>query len=194
MGQPEGHRSEVAGERIRTPLRPGVTWKNAHGSITCMYMESSESAAHLPARNLSASWAQVAAIVAAVDATLDKWLADNYNIGLTEYRAVLHLSRASDRELRITELAKRVGLAQTSVTRLVGRLEDKGLAFRDTCPDDGRGVFAVLTDAGLDAVTEIREPYETKIRELLSDAGKQYPQLDLVDLDQSFEAISKLIS
>ena len=56
----------------------------------------------IPARTLSASWEQVAAIVAAVDATLGKWLVDNYNIGLTEYRAVLHLSRTSDRELRIT--------------------------------------------------------------------------------------------
>lgn len=176
------------------PLRPGVTWKNAHDSITCMYMEYSESVETPPARNLSASWAQVAAIVAAVDATLGKWLVDNYNIGLTEYRAVLHLSRTSDRELRITELANRVGLTQSSVTRLVGRMETKGLAFRDTCPDDGRGVFAVITDAGLDAVTEIREPYETKICELLSGAAKQYPQLDLVDLDQSFETISKLIS
>ena len=148
----------------------------------------------IPARTLSASWAQVAAIVAAVDATLGKWLLDNYNIGLTEYRAVLHLSRTSDRELRITELANRVGLTQSSVTRLVERMEAKGLAFRDTCPDDGRGVFAVITDAGLKVVTEIHEPYETKICELLSDAAKKYPQLNLVDLDQSFQTISKLIS
>ena len=147
----------------------------------------------IPARTLSASWEQVAAIVAAVDATLGKWLVDNYNIGLTEYRAVLHLSRTSDRELRITELANRVGLTQSSATRLVERMEAKGLAFRDTCPDDGRGVFAVITDAGLKVVAEIREPYETKICELLSDAAKQYPQLNLADLDQSFQTISKLI-
>lgn len=159
-----------------------------------MYMDSSDSAGGAPVRNLSAAWAQVAAIVAAVDTTLGKWLVDNYGIGLTEYRAVLHLSRASDRELRITELAHRVGLTQSSVTRLVGRMESKDLAFRDTCPDDGRGVYAVITDGGLEAVANIREPYEAKICELLSDAAKQYPQLDLVDLDRSFEAISKLAS
>ena len=107
---------------------------------------------------------------------------------------MLHLGRTSDRELRITELANRVGLTQSSATRLVERMEAKGLAFRDACPDDGRGVFAVITDAGLKAVTEIREPYETMICELLSDAAKKYPQLNLVDLDQSFQAISKLIS
>lgn len=160
----------------------------------CMYTETSDSGSSPPVRNLSAAWAQIAAIVAAVDATLGKWLVDKYGIGLTEYRAVLHLSRASDRELRITELAHRVGLTPSSVTRLVGRMESKGLAFRDTCPDDGRGVYAVITDGGLGAVSDIREPYEAKICELLSDAAKQYPQLDLADLDRSFEAISKLAS
>lgn len=159
----------------------------------CMYMETSEPL-EAPARSLSAAWAQVAAIVAAVDATLGKWLVANYGIGLTEYRAVLHLSRASDRELRITELAHRVGLNQSSATRLVGRMETKGLAFRDTCPDDGRGVYAVITDGGLNAAAEIREPYEAKICELLSGAAEQYPQLDLVRLDRSFDAISGLIS
>lgn len=147
----------------------------------------------IPDRTLSASWEQVTAIIAAVDTTLGKWLVDNYNIGLTDYRAMLHLSRASNRELRITELANRVGLTQSSVTRLVGRMETKGLAFRDNCPDDGRGVFAVITDAGLKVVAEIREPYESKICELLGDAAKKYPQLNLADLDHSFQAISKLI-
>lgn len=159
-----------------------------------MYMESVGVAGATPGRNLSAAWSQVAAIIAAVDATLGKWLIDEYGIGLTEYRAVLHLSRASDRELRISELASRVGLSQSSVTRLVGRMEDKGLAFRDTCPDDGRGVYAVATEKGLAAVDQIREPYEAKICDLLRGAGRQYPQLNLANLDRSFLTISQLIS
>ncbi len=145
-------------------------------------------------RNLSAAWSQVAAVATAVDATLGKWLMDTHSIGLTEYRAVLHLSRASDRELRINDLAQKVGLNQSSVTRLVGRLESKELAYRDTCPDDGRGVYAVITERGVDAVKEIREPYEAKICELLQNAAKQYPQLELAGLDRAFATIGKLIS
>lgn len=163
--------------------------------ITCMYMDySSDSAGAVRARDLSADWCQVAAVVASVDATLGKWLADSYGIGLTEYRAALLLGRASGNELRITELAHRVGLTQSSVTRLVGRMESKQLVVRDTCPDDGRGVYAVITDRGLNAIKEIREPYEAKICELLQNAAKQYPQLDITDLDHTFEAIGKLIS
>ena len=158
-----------------------------------MYMESSEQS-DATGRSLSAAWTQVVALVAAVDTTLGKWLVDNYSIGLTEYRAVLHLSRASDRELRISELAHKVGLNQSSATRLVGRLEDKGLAIRDTCPDDGRGVYAVATDKGFNSIAKIREPYEAKIRELLGGVAKQYPQLDLVNLNGSFRIIGTLIS
>lgn len=166
-----------------------------YDTITCMYMDSSfDSSGGVRTRDLSADWCQVAAVVAAVDTTLSKWLAENYGIGLTEYRAALLLGRASGNELRITELAHRVGLTQSSVTRLVGRMESKHLVVRDTCPDDGRGVYAVITDRGLDAIKEIREPYEAKICDLLQNAAKHYPQLDIVDLDHTFETIGKLIS
>lgn len=159
-----------------------------------MYMNSSEESDTPPARNLGTTWAQVAAVVGAVDATLGKWLLDSYGVGLTEYRAIQHLSKTPGHELRISELAHKVGLNQSSATRLVGRMEGKELAYRDTCPDDGRGVYAVITEKGLEAVAKIREPFEAKICKLLSNAAKQYPDLDLVDLDRSFETISKITS
>lgn len=158
-----------------------------------MYMETSDVRVDAT-RNLSAAWAQVAAVVSAVDSTLGRWLVDNYGVGLTDYRALLHLSRAPDRELRIHDLADKVGLNQSSATRLVGRLEGKGLVVRDTCPDDGRGVYAVITDPGVTAVDDIRAPYETKLCELLEGANAQFPLLDLAHLDRSFATIGTLIS
>ena len=145
------------------------------------------------AKNVSSSWAQVSAIVTAIDTTLGKWLLDNYGIGLTEHQALVHLSRTFRHELRITELAKRVGLNQSSVTRLVGRMETKKLAYRDTCPDDGRGVYAVITEHGLLLIREIKQPYEEKIGELLQNAARNFPQLNLTNLERSFHTISTLI-
>lgn len=156
--------------------------------------KSSESAGGTTTRNLSAAWTQISAVVTAVDATLGKWLMDNYGIGLTEYRALLHLSREPNRELRIRELANRVSLNQSSMTRLVGRIESKQLVYRDPCPDDARGVYTVITDSGLDVVKEIREPYEAKIRELLQNAAREYPQLNLAGLDLSINLINEVIS
>jgi DNA-binding MarR family transcriptional regulator len=144
--------------------------------------------------NLSSAWSQVAAVVSAVDTALSKWLTDTHNVGLTDYYAILHLSKASDRELRINDLAHRVGLNQSSATRLVGRLEAKGLAVRDTCPDDGRGVYAVITDHGMNVVNAISESYENKIGELLGTAAQEHPHLSLVDLDGAFGTIRKFMS
>ena len=78
---------------------------------------------------LKISWEQVAAAVSAIDTSIGKWLTAQYNIGLTEYRALEHISASPTHELRITELAQKLGLNQSSVTRLVGRMEDKNLAF-----------------------------------------------------------------
>lgn len=157
-----------------------------------MYIDSDSKAGAL--RNLTSAWSKVAAVVSEVDATLGKWLTDTYNIGLTDYQAALHLSKEPDRELRINELAARVHLNQSSATRLVGRLEAKGLAFRDTCPDDRRGVYAVITDQGVNVVNTIREPYEAKLSELLRRADQQHPHLNLTDLDRAFETVRKLVS
>ncbi|GAA4899696.1 MarR family transcriptional regulator [Streptomonospora salina] len=144
-------------------------------------------------RSLSAAWSEATAFVTAMDATLSRWLMETYGIGLADYRAMLHLSTASDRELRLNDLARKVGLNQSSVTRLVERLERKELIFRDTCPDDGRGVYAVITDRGVGTVDAIRDPYEGKIRELLQSATEEYPDLGRGDLGRAFEVIGSLI-
>ena len=143
---------------------------------------------------LKTSWEQVVAAVSAIDASIGKWLTVQYNIGLTEYRALEHISASPMHELRITELAQKLGLNQSSVTRLVGRMEDKNLAFRDTCPDDARGIFAVITDHGLETVTHIQTAYEAKIQEILKDATQQFPHLEGPSLSSAFQKVGRLIA
>lgn len=143
---------------------------------------------------LKTSWEQVVAAVSAIDASIGKWLTVQYNIGLTEYRALEHISASPTHELRITELAQKLGLNQSSVTRLVGRMEDKNLAFRDTCPDDARGIFAVITDHGLETVTHIQTAYEAKIQEILKDATQQFHHLEGPSLSSAFQKVGRLIA
>lgn len=157
-----------------------------------MRMQSSATkSAH--SSDLSSAWAQVAVFASAVDASLGKWLLDTYRIGLTEYRALAHLARAPDKELRVNDLAQKVDLNQSSVTRLVSRLEAKSLTRRDVCPDDGRGVYAVITEQGEKLVREVRSPYEERVRELLADVATHYPHLDLRQLSHALSEISQLI-
>ncbi|GLY64916.1 MarR family winged helix-turn-helix transcriptional regulator [Amycolatopsis taiwanensis] len=158
-----------------------------------MYKKTAGAKGDKPLHDLSRSWSQVAAFVSAVDAGLNKWLTTTYGIGLTEYRALVLLSRTPDKELRVNDLAQQVGLNQSSVTRLLSRLEDKGLTYRDTCPDDGRGIYAVIAERGEALLSEAGEPHQAKIQELLEGAAKRDPQLDQQELGRAFGAIGGLI-
>lgn len=142
---------------------------------------------------LGESWSHVAVFAAAVDANLDKWLTETYRLGLTEYRALGFLRVASDRELRVSELARRVGLNPSSVTRLVSRLESKGLAVRDVCADDGRGVYAVLSDRGEELVREIDESYGDRLRDVLSRPGVHFPDFDAEAVRSSLGDVRRLV-
>lgn len=136
-----------------------------------------------PGSAATVAWSTVAAFASAVDADLDKWLADRYRVGLTEFRALTFLRYASAKELRVSELSQRLGLNQSSVTRLVSRLETKGFAYRDVCEDDGRGVFAVLGEGGEALLREVQEPFEVRIRQVLGDVSAHFPHLSPGALD-----------
>ncbi|HLV57204.1 MAG TPA: MarR family transcriptional regulator [Actinotalea caeni] len=142
----------------------------------------------------SDTWARVATFATAVDGALDRWLAEHHRVGLSEYRALGLLVAAPAKELRIAELAHAVGLTSTSTTRLVSRLESKGLARRDLCEDDGRGVYAVVTDAGETLVREVRAPYEERLRAILTDPATVVPHLDVDTLGASLQEVAALVA
>ena len=65
----------------------------------------------------------------------------------------------------MAELADSVLLSRSGMTRLVDRLEREGLLARDTCTDDGRGCFAVLTDKGAEVLATARPTHLDGVRE-----------------------------
>lgn len=96
----------------------------------------------------SDSWLTLIQVVANVEADLGSILQARYGLGLSEYRALEVLVRSPNSELRMQELAAHLRLNQSSVSRLVERLERDGLTSRDLCPADKRGVYTVLTKEG----------------------------------------------
>ncbi|MGI9119800.1 MAG: MarR family winged helix-turn-helix transcriptional regulator [Acidimicrobiales bacterium] len=71
---------------------------------------------------------------------------------LTWFEILIRLARSPGQQLRMTELAAQASLSTSGVSRLVDRLEEVGLIRREACPSDRRGAFAVLTDAGVEAL------------------------------------------
>ena len=121
-------------------------------------------------------WDGVVTLHGRVENRLAKALQRQHGLGLSEYRALCRLSRAADGELRMQELADLIGLNQSSVSRLVARLEAAGLTRRDMCPKDRRGVYTVITDEGRAVQEKAAPTYATTLTEAL-DAAADDPNL-----------------
>jgi DNA-binding MarR family transcriptional regulator len=100
------------------------------------------------------------ALVRELDAELDA----AHGLPLSSYDVLIYLRAAPDRRLRMAELADSVLLSRSGVTRLVDRLEREGLIKRDACTDDGRGLFAVLTDKGEELLSRARPTHLAGVR------------------------------
>jgi DNA-binding MarR family transcriptional regulator len=85
---------------------------------------------------------------------LEAELAEAGHISLAQYDVLVQLTETPCGRLRMTELADRVLLSRSGITRLVDRLESEGLVRRERCPNDARGTFAVVTDLGVDRLRE----------------------------------------
>lgn len=129
----------------------------------------------------NAIWPSFVRMFSHVENYLAKALLRKHGLGLSEYRALQHLSTAKNSELRMQELAELLSLNQSSVTRLVGRLEAEGLTIRDLCPDDKRGIYTVLTKAGRERYNEAYPSYECFLAEALDDAGDVCNVKDIVE-------------
>jgi DNA-binding MarR family transcriptional regulator len=66
---------------------------------------------------------------------------------------------------RITALAGREGLAQPTTTLMVKRLEERGWVTRERDAADGRVVLVSLTEAGQEALEEVRADYRGALRD-----------------------------
>lgn len=79
------------------------------------------------------------------------------------YDVLVELDGAPDRRLRLHELADRVVLSRSGLTRLIDKLEAARLLRRAAAADDGRGALAVLTEKGRDALAQAWPIYSAGI-------------------------------
>jgi DNA-binding MarR family transcriptional regulator len=94
---------------------------------------------------------------------IDKELDEAEEMPLNWYDILIELYEAEGRRLRLHELAQRVVLSRSSITRLVDQLEDKGYLERQADPEDRRGSYAAITTAGEDALRKAWPHYAAAI-------------------------------
>jgi DNA-binding MarR family transcriptional regulator len=100
------------------------------------------------AQQLQAEWRSLMAEHARVNEALERELRQRHDMSVTEYEVLQRLAEAEDGQRRMQELADEIHLSQSALSRLVGRLEQGGLACRVMCDHDRRGIWASITDAG----------------------------------------------
>ncbi len=105
---------------------------------------------HTPSAEEIAVWRAFLRAHAHLIRTLEAELAQAADLPIASYDVLVQLAEAPEHRLRMTDLADRVLLSRSGLTRMIDRLEREQLVRREPVPDDARGMYAVLTHVGVD--------------------------------------------
>jgi DNA-binding MarR family transcriptional regulator len=145
------------------------------------------SATALTERELGA-WRSFLRAHAQITRKLEADLVAEHDLPLPSYDVLLQLAEAPGRRLRMTDLADRVLISRSGLTRLVDRLEREGLVERTACPNDARGTNAVLTEGGLRRLRIVAPTHLRGVSEHVTS------RLSEPELDQLKELMLKLMT
>ncbi|MFJ2646015.1 MarR family winged helix-turn-helix transcriptional regulator [Streptomyces sp. NPDC087420] len=128
---------------------------------------------------LAQGWVALSLLHGKIETHIERALQSAHDLSVREYSLLDVLSRQHDGpggHLQMKQVADAVVLSQSATTRLVTRLEDRGLLRRYLCDTDRRGIYTDVTETGLDLVTRARPTNDTALREALDEAAKN-PEL-----------------
>lgn len=83
-----------------------------------------------------------------------------FDVTPQQYNVLRILRGAGEEGLPTLEIGDRMVEQAPGITRLLDRLEAKGLVTRKRCPEDRRQVLCWLTPAGRDLVERLDEPVD----------------------------------
>ena len=95
-----------------------------------------------------ALWGELTQATDHVRARLSRLLGAGPGLAPDEVELLMLLADAPERRLRMIDVSESLRLSKSGVTRLVDRLQERGLVVRAACPSDRRVVYAGLTEHG----------------------------------------------
>ncbi|MCF3118480.1 MULTISPECIES: MarR family winged helix-turn-helix transcriptional regulator [Streptomyces] len=128
---------------------------------------------------LAQSWCALSLLHGKIEAHVERALQAKHGLSVREYSLLDVLNRQHDGEgghLQMKQVADAVVLSQSATTRLVTRLEERGLLSRYLCPTDRRGIYTDVSTAGAALLAEARPTNDAALREALDEAA-QNPEL-----------------
>ncbi|MBP2478049.1 DNA-binding MarR family transcriptional regulator [Crossiella equi] len=115
-------------------------------------------------------WRTLAALHGRIEDKLERALQRSHELSVREYSVLSILALQDGWHMRMNQLSTAVVLSQSATTRLVTRLEERGLLERYLCPTDRRGIYTEVTKAGQEIVESARPVHDTALAEALAEA------------------------
>ncbi|MFD7930445.1 MarR family winged helix-turn-helix transcriptional regulator, partial [Streptomyces sp. NPDC059742] len=115
---------------------------------------------------LSQGWCALSLLHGRIEAHIERALQAGHGLSVREYSLLDVLSRQHNGpggHLRMHQVADSVVLSQSATTRLVSRLEDRGLLNRYICDTDRRGIYTDVSEAGLTLLAAARPTNDTAL-------------------------------
>ena len=111
-----------------------------------------------------------------------------HGLSVNEYFLLMHLQHASSQRLARVELARRMYVSASTVTRMVAPLEKTGIVAREVDERDARFAFVGITDAGQTKLAEARETFEKQATYFFQDRWQD------AELEQLSELLGRLVA
>jgi len=122
----------------------------------------------LTAEELDA-WLSVVRLMTWLPWSIDQQLQRDSNLAMVEYQVLAMLTNNPQRTMRMSSLAVVTNASLSRLSRVVKRLEDRGLVRRQPDPDDGRFTNAILTDSGFRMLENAAPAHVAHVRSLVID-------------------------
>jgi len=119
-------------------------------------------------------------------AALDHELQAEHGMTLNDYEVLAILSESPEQSLRMADLAAALRISPSGMTRRIDGLVKRGWVDRASCPEDRRGSYAVLTDAGFEVLRTAAPTHLRGVREHFVD---QLSERQLSNLTSALERL-----
>ncbi|GGQ11895.1 MarR family winged helix-turn-helix transcriptional regulator [Streptomyces roseolilacinus] len=150
-------------------------------------MTATDSSPTAPAQG----WCALSLLHGRIESHVERALESRHGLSVREYSLLDVLSRQHSGpggHLQMKQVADAVVLSQSATTRLVTRLEDRGLLTRYLCATDRRGIYTDVTETGQKLLAEARPTHDAALREALDEAAKKPELAPLVKALEEIDA------
>ncbi|MFF7125341.1 MULTISPECIES: MarR family winged helix-turn-helix transcriptional regulator [unclassified Streptomyces] len=100
---------------------------------------------------------------------LARLLQADSHMSAADFAVLVNLTDVPEGRQRFLDLARAVEWEKSRMSHHIARMEKRGLVVRQECPEDGRGAFVVMTEAGRAAIEAAAPRHVEAVRALFLD-------------------------